>query len=84
MTNAARDLLERVLALPVEERAEVAASVLRSLDEGNEDPEAVERAWRDEIGRRVREIREGKVKPIPSDEVFARARALLTERRHRA
>ena len=81
MTDTARDLLERVLALPVQERAEVAARVLESLDESHDDPAAVERAWREEIGRRVREIREGKVKAIPADEVFAHARELLARSR---
>ena len=84
MTDSTRDLLERVLALPLKDRAEVAARVLESLDEGHEDPAAVERAWREEIGRRVREIREGKVKTVPSDDVFARARAMLSARRRRA
>lgn len=84
MTDTARELLDRVLALPVEERAEVAARVLESLDEGHDDPVAVERAWREEIGRRVREIREGKVKAIPADEVLAHARETLARNRRRA
>ena len=37
----------------------------------------VEQAWRTEVGRRVSEIREGKVQGVPGEEVSARVRKLV-------
>lgn len=53
MSERARKLLEDAMALPVTERAELAADLLASLD-GDPDPE-VEAAWAREIERRARE-----------------------------
>jgi putative addiction module component (TIGR02574 family) len=60
--NAAK-LLEEALRLPAEARAALAASLLDSLDDAL-DPDA-EAQWDAEIGRRVKELDEGKVRPIP-------------------
>jgi hypothetical protein len=35
------------------------------------DPNEIESAWAKTIERRVSELREGKVEPVPSDEVFS-------------
>lgn len=65
------------LALDRKDRAELYALLSESL-EGEELPRAEwEAAWGAEAHRRLQEIREGKVKGIPGDEVFRRARALL-------
>jgi putative addiction module component (TIGR02574 family) len=40
------------------------------------DPE-IDRLWADEAERRLDEIRSGKVKAIPGDEVMARARKIV-------
>ena len=53
MSNSARKLLEEALALPVSERAELAADLLASLD-GEPDAE-VGAAWDAEIARRARD-----------------------------
>jgi Putative addiction module component len=45
----------------------------------DDDPEE-ERALEDELRRRLEEYRSGAVKPIPSSEVFAKARAMLADR----
>jgi putative addiction module component (TIGR02574 family) len=57
--------------LSLEERAELAGTLLLSLDEpsGSE----VERLWLQEAERRLQAFREGKVKGIPAEEVFNRA-----------
>lgn len=61
------------MALPPEERAAMANSLLESLDEtADEDAEA---AWDDEIKRRVDDIRSGRVKTIPGEQVLARLNA---------
>jgi putative addiction module component (TIGR02574 family) len=67
MTQEATELLKRALALTAEERAELAGSLLESLDDVHEDPEAVEAAWNEEIARRIQDLDSGKVKPISLD-----------------
>jgi putative addiction module component (TIGR02574 family) len=67
MTQDATELLKRALALSEEERAELAGSLLESLDDAHEDPEAVEAAWSEEIARRIEELDSGKVKPVSLD-----------------
>jgi len=59
MTSRARELLREALGLPVEERADVAAELLASLDDGGEDPAEVEAAWAAEIERRARRVISG-------------------------
>jgi putative addiction module component (TIGR02574 family) len=71
MTQDATELLKRALALSAEERAELAGSLLESLDGPPEDPEAVEAAWNEEIARRIEDLDSGKVKPV-SLETFRR------------
>lgn len=58
MTDRARDLLTRALALGPDERAALADELLASLD-GYDPPQDVERAWGEEIARRVRRVMEG-------------------------
>ena len=53
MTDAARKLLTEAMALPVDERAKLAADLLASLD--GEPEAAVEAAWAAEIERRARD-----------------------------
>ncbi len=56
------DLLKEALKLPPEARAALAGYLLESLDQ--EVDEGTEAAWQVEIGRRLRELDSGKVKPI--------------------
>jgi len=71
MTQDATELLQRALALTAEERAELAGSLLESLDGDAEDPQAVEAAWNEEIARRIEDLDSGKVKTV-SLETFRR------------
>jgi putative addiction module component (TIGR02574 family) len=41
------------------------------------DPTEIELAWEEEIRRRLAAYRSGEVQPVSSDDVFAKARALL-------
>jgi hypothetical protein len=52
VTEAARKILEEALALEVDERASLAAELLASLEEREQD---VQRAWAAEIERRSRD-----------------------------
>ena len=80
MTSRAQDVLREALALPVDERADVAAELLASLDEGGEDPVEVEAAWAAEIEKRARRVMSGG-SPGPSwEEVRTRAEAELRKR----
>jgi putative addiction module component (TIGR02574 family) len=71
MTHDATELLKRALSLSAEERAELAGSLLESLDVARDDPEAVEAAWNEEIARRIEDLDFGKVKAV-SLETFRR------------
>jgi putative addiction module component (TIGR02574 family) len=75
MNARTKKLRDEVLKLPRKQRAELAYDAVRSLDEGPEDaPEDVERAWAQEIDRRIRDVKEGRAKLVPADQVFAEAR----------
>jgi putative addiction module component (TIGR02574 family) len=58
MTRASRELLSEVLELPLDERAKIAAELLESLHETEEDVEA---AWAAEIQERVAAVRAGEI-----------------------
>ncbi len=75
------DLLSDVLRLPPEERAEVAHTLLLSLEDGREDPAEAQVEWSAELERRAREVLGGSVKTVPWEEVEERIRARLGQRR---
>jgi putative addiction module component (TIGR02574 family) len=78
MTAEVSELLKKALALPPEARAELADSLLESLDAEPAD-EGVEAAWSVEIQRRIEEIDSGKVQMIPYEEVRRRLAARLAD-----
>jgi putative addiction module component (TIGR02574 family) len=62
MTNKAAQVLADGLQLPEDERGDVAARLIESLEtNGDEDIQA---AWSAEIQKRIEELRQGKVKPL--------------------
>jgi putative addiction module component (TIGR02574 family) len=71
----ASELLKHALTLPDKDRADLAASLIDSLDSTVD--EDVEIAWQEEIARRLKDVESGKVKGIPWDEVRRKGRALL-------
>jgi len=75
MSDTLTEIKEKASRLSDAERAELALSLIESLD-GPPDP-GVEEAWRIEIERRVGEIDRGEAQLIPGDEVFARVRRRL-------
>ena len=70
MTKPTEAVLADALRLGEDERAELAAEILASLD-GPADPDA-EQAWADEIRRRIASIESGTAKLEPWDEVKRR------------
>jgi len=78
MTQDASELLKRALALSSEERAELASSLLESLDAAEDDPKTVQAAWDEEIPRRIEDLDSGKAKTVPWEEVQTRISSKLT------
>jgi len=70
-----REIIQEAQSLPVEERALVVDSLLRSLN--SPDP-SVEKEWAAVAKRRLAELRSGRVKPIPGEQVFANIRERFT------
>jgi putative addiction module component (TIGR02574 family) len=70
MSTAPDDLTAAALALPPEERAELAKRLIASLDEGDE----IDEAWRSEVRRRLDAFRSGEVDSAASEDVFEQAR----------
>ena len=78
MTPQLSELLQKALALSGEERGLLIDRLVESLDDEPAE-EGVEAAWDDEIKRRVEDIRSGRVRTIPGEEVLGRLKA---RRRH--
>jgi putative addiction module component (TIGR02574 family) len=71
-----KQLEAEALELSPHERAQLAHRLIVSLDDGVEDdPVEVERAWEDEIRRRLEEVDAGTAELIPAEEVFAELRS---------
>ncbi|HYL10489.1 MAG TPA: addiction module protein [Candidatus Acidoferrales bacterium] len=62
MSEETSELLRKALTLPVAERAELAGSLIESLD-GAKD-KSVAAAWEEEIARRMKELDSGKAEPV--------------------
>jgi putative addiction module component (TIGR02574 family) len=70
------ELENQALQLSPKERGELIHRLIVSLDSEPEDtPEAIARAWDEEIARRVADMEAGRTKWIPADEVMTRLRA---------
>ena len=67
--SLSQKIINEALSLPVEERAFIADSLLKSLNRPDPD---IDKKWIEVARRRLEEIRTGKVKSIPGDEVFAK------------
>ncbi|MBI4616993.1 MAG: addiction module protein [Planctomycetes bacterium] len=67
--HGAKEIILEAAALPVEERALVVDSLLRTLNAPH--PE-IDRQWAAAAKRRLAELRAGTARPIPGDEVFAK------------
>jgi putative addiction module component (TIGR02574 family) len=64
-----KELIEHAIALPVEERALVVDSLLRSLNPPQSDIDA---QWTAEAKHRLAELRSGKVESVAGEAVFER------------
>jgi len=66
-----RELIEQAILLPVEDRALMIDSLLRSL---NQPESEIDKKWSEVARKRLNELRSGSVAPIPGDEVFKKIR----------
>ena len=64
---AMKELIAEAISLPVEERAILADTILRSLNPPDSD---MDRRWVAVARRRLAELRSGQVEAVPGDEVF--------------
>ena len=80
VTPQLSELLEKALALSTRERGVLIDRLIESLDEGPPE-EGVEAAWDEEIKRRVDDIRSGRVKTIPGEQVLRRLKTRLRNAR---
>jgi putative addiction module component (TIGR02574 family) len=75
VSETAKKLYDEALKLDDEERSVLA---LRLLDSVGEAPEAVEKAWLDEVRARLKDIDEGRVAPVTWEDakqrIFAQGR----------
>jgi putative addiction module component (TIGR02574 family) len=69
MTPQVSELLQKALELSTQERGILIDCLIESLDD-EPAQEGVEAAWDEEIKRRVDEIRSGRVKMIPGEQVL--------------
>lgn len=77
MTQRSLELLQQALTLTEEERAELASSLLKSL-EAQSDLEA-EALWQVEVERRVSQLEASTSKTVAWEEVQARTAAILQQ-----
>lgn len=70
-----QEIEREALHLPEDERAQLAQSLLLSLDSPTE--QEVFGNWLVEASRRARELDEGLVQPVPAEEVRRKAKSLL-------
>ena len=75
MDTQAQQILQTALALPHDDRVEIAESLLLSLDD--ETAEEIEAAWSEEIKRRIDSIDKGEARMIPADDVMREMRERL-------
>lgn len=75
MESPAESLLQTALSLPLAERAEIAASLISSLDASSDAD--VNSAWATEIRGRLDSIDRGEVELIPWDQVIQSMRDRL-------
>ena len=75
MSRNLEELEAEVMNLSLEGRAQLAEKLILSLDAPSGEENL--RLWVVEAERRLKELREGKAKEIPAEEVFRRARTSI-------
>jgi putative addiction module component (TIGR02574 family) len=81
MSRKAAELLSEALALPIEERAQLARTLIDSLEAEEDELSAaeIEAAWRTEVEQREEEIERDPSVLVPAEDVFREAEHRLRE-----
>ena len=77
MSPEVSDLLKRAMALPVEERAALANTLLDSLETTTQ---SVDEAWDEEVKRRIEDLKAGKAVTVPWEQLHRELLAMVNER----
>jgi len=77
MSPEVSDLLKRALALPFDERAALANTLLDSLEATDE---SVQEAWDEEVARRIKNLKAGKAVTVPWEQLHRELLAMVNER----
>jgi len=77
MSPEVSDLLKRALALPADERAALANTLLDSLEAPSQ---SVEPAWDDEVARRMEDLKSGKAVTVPWEQLHRELLAMVNDR----
>jgi putative addiction module component (TIGR02574 family) len=77
MSPEVSDLLKRALALPDDERAALANTLLNSLETGSE---SVKEARDNEVARRMADLKAGKAVTLPWEQLHRELLAMVNER----
>ena len=78
MSAVLEQLKAQALELSPSDRDELVRALIASVDGDPEDtPQAIARAWEEEIERRIANLDSGKTKGIPAEQVLADIRAMI-------
>jgi len=77
MTRSVSEIRKEIQALGAEDKEALLRDLILDLEESLD--EDIERAWIEEAHRRLKQLDDGSIEPIPAEEVFKRVRAQLTE-----
>ena len=78
MAAILKEIENQALSLAPKERGELIHRLIVSLEgEAEDTPEAIAKAWDEEIARRVADMEAGRTQWIPADEVMIRLRAKI-------
>jgi len=75
MGSEVSDLLKRALALPVDERAALANTLLDSLDTPNQ---SVDQAWDEEVVRRMEDLQAGRAITVAWEQLHRELLAMVS------
>jgi putative addiction module component (TIGR02574 family) len=79
MATRFNDMVNRALQLSPQERCKLVHHLIVSLEGVSDDsPEAIAKAWDEEVARRVAEMEAGRTHWILADEVMSRISALIS------
>jgi putative addiction module component (TIGR02574 family) len=79
MSPETSDLLKRALALPADERAALANTLLDTLESQTQSV-TVQDAWDAEVARRIADLKAGKTVTVPWEELHRELLAMVNDR----